>query len=177
MAGGSERSLAMLAAALEKEERGRDFYREAVARCTNELGKDIFRALVAEEGTHIQRIKQIYDTLQSGRQWSSEWKSFEGVNQNLQKLFEERMVKLGPKVKAESGDLEALDIGISMEQGAITFYEGELLNAVDQLEREFVECMISEERVHFASLEDMKFYLTDPESWFTEHERHGLDGG
>lgn len=171
-----DKSMAMLATALEKEERGRDFYRDAVSKCTNQLGKDIFKTLMEEEGIHIKRVKLIYDSLHSGKAWSGEWKSLKGTNEKLHELFHQRMVKLGPKVKAESNDVEALDIGLGMEQGAIDFYEEEFKRATDALERDFISCMIGEERIHYETLSDMKFYFTNPESWFVEHEHHVLDG-
>lgn len=176
MAEGAARSLQMLAAALEKEERGRDFYIKSASTCSNELGKDIFRVLASEEGIHIKRVGEIYSSLEKGKPWTDDWKAYRQQNENLQRLFRERMAKLGPKVKAETGDLEALDIGLQFEQGAIDFYEQEAKRAVDRIEREFIDRMIAEERSHFASLSDIKLYLTDPESWFTEAEHHGLDG-
>jgi rubrerythrin len=176
MAGTSDRSLTMLATALEKEERGRDFYRDAVNKCGNELGKEMFRTLMAEEGVHITRIKQIYESLSAGRAWTSEWRDLKGMNENLQELFRKRMAGLGPKVQPVTGDVEALEIGIEMEQGAINFYQEELQKAVDPFERDFLSSMIVEERGHYDTLSDMRFYYTNPESWFVEHERHGLDG-
>lgn len=172
----SDRSMKMLAAALEKEERGRDFYAKAVSTCTNELGKEIFRVLAAEEGIHIRRVKEIYDALSGGKSWSGDWKSYSTENENLRALFRQRMQKLGPKVTAGTPDLEAVEIGLTFEQGAIDFYEAELANATDALEREFIEVMIREERSHLASLSDVKLYLTNPESWYIEMERHTLDG-
>jgi rubrerythrin len=176
MTGELDKSMAMLATALEKEERGRDFYRDAVSKCSNQLGKDIFKSLMEEEGIHIRRVKLIYDSLHSGKVWSEEWKSLRGTNDNLKALFRQRMIKLGPKVKADSGDVEALDIGLAMEQGAIDFYGEELQRAADSVERDFITCMIGEERIHYEALADIKFYLTNPESWFAEHEHHVLDG-
>ena len=176
MAEQTERSLQMLATALEKEERGRDFYLKASTTCANFLGKDIFRVLATEEGIHITRCREIYESLRGGRAWTDDWRKHKQENENLQALFRKRMTELGPKVTTETGDLDALAIGLEFEQGAIRFYEDELLNATDRLEKDFIECMILEERVHYASLADMKHYLTNPESWFTEKEHHVLDG-
>ena len=58
-----DRTLQMLAIAIEKEEKGRDFYKDAVAKCANELGKQMFRTLMADEGVHIQRLKQIHEQI------------------------------------------------------------------------------------------------------------------
>jgi rubrerythrin len=177
MTEGTERSLQMLAAALEKEEKGREFYRDAAAKCSNDLAKEIFRVLTSEEGVHITRIKEIYTALEHGKSWSKEWKAHRFENDDLQNLLRSRADKLRSAVKGDTGEVEAVDVGIGMEQGAITFYTDQKAKATDGIEKEFVEQMIVEERTHLRSLEDLKLYLTDPESWFTETERHGLDGG
>lgn len=176
MAQETDRSLQMLATALEKEKRGRDFYAKAASTSTNELGKEVFGVLMLEEDIHIERVKEIYDSLKGAKSWSGDWRKHHLPNENLQELFRERMIELGTKVEAETGDLEAVDIGLGFEQGAIDFYEEELTKAEDPVEREFIERMIQEERSHFSSLSDLKLYLTNPQSWLTEMERHVLDG-
>lgn len=177
MAVGTDSSVKMLAAALEKEEKGRDFYKDAASRCSNELGKEMFSMLMADEGIHIKRIKDIYTSLEGGQGWTDEWKAHMGEHEDLKKLFAGRIEKLGPKVTSDAGDIEALEIGIEMEQGAITFYEDHLAKATDPLERDFVTLMIQEERGHYAALNDLKHYLEHPEAWFHERERSTLDGG
>ncbi len=79
-------------------------------------------------------------------------------------------------VKPNTGDLEALDVGVGMEQAAINFYLGEEPKAADTLEKQFITQMIAEERSHLRALEDLKLFFTNPESWHTEVEHHGLDG-
>jgi rubrerythrin len=177
MNSGSERSLQMLSAALEKEQKGCDFYKDAAAKCANPLGKELFKILIGEEGIHVKRIQEIYDHLQGGKSnWPETWKSLKGENPDVLALARKRISELGSKVKPESSDLEAIEIGIQMEQGAIKFYEDQLAKAVEPLEKEFVTLMINEEHNHFAALSDMKWYFTDPEAWFIEKEKHGLDG-
>ena len=68
------------------------------------------------------------------------------------------------------------NIGIDLEFRAISFYQQHVAKAVDPLEREFVDQMITEEKSHHAALSDMKLYFSDPAAWFGEHERHILDG-
>jgi rubrerythrin len=172
----SDRSLQMLATALEKEKKGREFYKDAAERCANELGKEMFRTLMAEEGIHIMRIREIYQALEGSKAWSDQWKAHKIRSGDLEKLIIQRVRILGPRVKAETGDMEAVKIGIEMEQGAISFYDEQLLKATDPLEREFIQCMVAEERGHFAALEDVKLYFENPQSWFVEKEHHVLDG-
>jgi rubrerythrin len=176
MAVGDDRSLKMLAAALEKEESGRDFYKDASERCSNELGRELFNTLIIEEGIQIKRIKQIYESLRGGGAWTEGWRSFEGVNEALQEVIRKRINVLGPKVQNIGKDLEAVEIGLQMEQSSINFYEQELPKATEALEKEFIKKMISEEHTHYASLADLKLYLTNPQSWFTEKESPTLDG-
>jgi rubrerythrin len=172
-----DRCLEMLATALEKEEKGRDFYKNAMEKCGNALGKELFRCLMADEGIHFNRVKQIYNSLHGGLPWSDEWKSMKGINEDLDKLTKQRITDLGSQVKPESGDLDALQIGIKMEQGAIDFYEKELKKTSHPMETEFIKCMINEERTHFRALEDLMLYFTNPESWYIEKERLPIDGG
>ncbi len=176
MGNGSERSLSMLAAAIEKEEQGKAFYEKSAATSTNELGRDIFSTLAVQEGVHIRRAKEIYDSLERGQGWTEQWKEHQQENEDLQALFRERINKHGKAAQAGSGDLEALGIGLEMEQEALNFYRKELEKAQDPVEKEFIERLIQEEHSHYESLADMKQYLTDPETWFVEHEKHTLDG-
>ena len=169
-------ALGMLTAALEKEKKGQEFYKKASENCVNPLGRDIFRHLMIDEGAHIIRVKEIFDTLSKGQGWNTDWKRHKVENEDLRKLFRKRMETLGSRVDGDNSDIEALSIGIEMEQGAINFYEEQLAKATDPLETEFVKVMINEERGHFGALEDLKLYFENPESWFAEKERGLLDG-
>ncbi len=131
---------------------------------------------MADESVHIQRVKKIYAMLQGGGTWAEDWKVHRTESEDLKKLIKRRATELGSKIKPETGDLEAVEIGISMEQGAIDFYDDQLKKSSDRMEQEFVRVMLSEERTHFAALQDLRLLFTNPESWFIEKERHGLDG-
>ena len=72
MANSQDRSLQMLFAALELEKKGEAFYKEAVITCQNDLGREIFRMLVKDEGLHMDRILKIYNSLKVGQTWSDQ---------------------------------------------------------------------------------------------------------
>jgi rubrerythrin len=177
MSDATDRSKQMLAAALQKEEWGRDFYLKAVSTCSNDLGKEMFRILAGEEGVHITRIREIYKGLAGGQKWTADWKAHKQNNENLEELLSAKMAAFGPRIKAETTDLEALNIALEFEQDAIQLFESELSSATDPIEREFITKMIAEERSHYASIANVKMFFVDPESWHVERERHGLDGG
>jgi rubrerythrin len=62
------------------------------------------------------------------------------------------------------------------EVRSIAFYENHLAQATDPLEQAFLKQMVQEEKSHYQALQDTHYYLTDPEGWFMEKERAGLEG-
>lgn len=171
-----DRSLKMLSTALEMEEKGRAFYERVVSTCTNSLGKEMFTTLMEDETVHMDRIKKIYESLCGGEAWCT-WDGSELPHGNLAAIFKKMAKEHGSEINVETGDLDALDIGIDFEARSVEFYETQLQKATDKLEKDFIKEMIVEEKDHYAALEDMKLYLSDPASWFRERERGGLDGG
>lgn len=176
MTGITKRALNMLATALTMEEKGKAFYQKAIEQCGNDLGQEIFRKLKADEDVHVERIQSIYASLTDNGAWSEEWKSHKVEHEDLGAFFRTLARKHGASIKADTGDIEALDIGIDFEQKAVTFYQEQLREASDELEREFIQHMITEEKGHHGALTDMKMYLENPEAWFLESERSLLDG-
>jgi rubrerythrin len=65
---------------------------------------------------------------------------------------------------------------MQLENASIQFFQSQLDVSTDPVEREFLENMIKEEREHFVLLADLKYYYTDPESWFMEKSGARLDG-
>jgi rubrerythrin len=172
-----KRAKKMLSTALEMEERGKAFYERAVSTCRNDMGKEIFQTLMEDEDVHMIRIRSIYERLSGKQAWSEEWKKLKVKHADLGGLFRNIAKKHGPKIVADTSDLEALDTGIDFEMISVEFYEEQLKKATNSLEQEFIRKMVAEERGHHAALTDMKFYLSDPAGWFREKERGGLDGG
>lgn len=170
-----DRSLSMLTAALEIEEKGKAYYEKAAQTCRNELCREIFQLLKDYEEKHIERINEIYKSLKSGGAWTEDLASFE-VAEKLNTVFKSLVQKRAKRVKADTGDVEALEIGIKFESASVKFYEDHQSRAPDGPEKKFAELMAAEEREHLRILSDMRFYYTDPEGWFMEKERAGLNG-
>jgi rubrerythrin len=62
------------------------------------------------------------------------------------------------------------------EGRSIAFYENHLAQATEPLEQAFLKQMVQEEKSHYRALQDTHYYLSDPEGWFMEKERAGLEG-
>lgn len=169
-------SIDMLNTALEMEEKGKTFYEKAVKTCGNPQCQEIFSSLVKDEVLHQDRIKQIHDTLTSGRCWTRDWESIKGSSENLGLLFKNLAARERKKIKAETTDVEALNIGLDFELTSVKFYQDHRVKTSDPLESAFLDQMIQEEKEHWKALKDTRYYLTDPEGWFMEKERAGLDG-
>jgi len=174
-----DRVMAMCATALEMEERGRRFYEDAASRCRNPAGRDMFRILKEQEVVHIRRIKRIYEAVQTGEGFPevSDPAEFASASEALEALFKGLAARHeAPAGSPDPSDLEAVETGIDLEQSAIAFYEGRRPQALDPKELTFIDLMIREEKGHHRTLNDMRFYLTDPAGWFREREHGGLDG-
>ncbi len=171
-----DRALEMLKTALTMEEEGEKFYRKAMEASKNELGRKIFETLMKDEKVHYGRILKIYNKLKDDHAWTSDWKSMDVGHKDVEVLFKEMAAEHGKTLQADPGELEALEVGIDFEYKTLKFYQDYLPEAVDPLEKEFVEKMVAEERGHYTALKDMKQFMADPAAWYQEMERGGLDG-
>lgn len=172
----NQRALKMLSVALDMEEKGRKFYEKAIAQSKNEMGREIFTKLRDDEIIHVERIRSIYESLEGGSGWSSEWKALQADHEDLGEIFRALAKKHGKEVQTGADDIKALKVGIDFEAAAVDFYTRQKTEAKDDLEREFCEKMIVEERGHHKVLSDMEQYFSDPAIFFMELEHSGLDG-
>ena len=171
-----DRFTQMLCTAQEMEEKGRAFYEKAFSTSENPLGKEIFRLLIDDEIVHLERIRKISDSLTKDQHWSEDWKNLQCPYQDLGQVFREMTSRYRQAGIAGSNDLEALKLALDFEQRSVAFYENQLAQAVDPVEQAFLLQMILEEKGHSRTLQDTQYYLSDPEGWFIEKERAGLDG-
>jgi rubrerythrin len=169
-------SIDMLDTAMEMEEKGKAFYEKAVKTCGNFQCKEIFSSLMKDEVLHQSRIKRIHDTLTAQKCWTRDWEAIKGFKEDLNSLFRNLASQERGKIKAETTDLEALDIGLDFESASVKFYQEHRTKTTDPIEAAFLDQMVQEEKGHWKALNDIRYYLTDPEGWFMEKERAGLDG-
>ncbi len=172
----TQTAIEMLKTALDMEDKGRLFYEKAMKSCENPVGKEIFTILKNDEDVHTLRIKVIYNQLTQGKTWNADWKNVQDAHADLRIIFRDLATKHGNKISANTNDVDALNIGIEFEMKAVGFYTEALARATDNLERDFIQQMIDEEKNHHDTLTDMKLYLVDPAAWFMEQEHSTMDG-
>ncbi len=176
MKGNGSGLLEYMCAALEIKEKMKALYAEASEKCSDHVGSETFRMLLKLEETHLDRLRTIHADLEKGNGDfnSCRFYDFEspGKSDVIKKIAKER--RAGAKVCLD--DLEIIERGMALENSSIEFWEDRLRQALGTIEREFLNYMIAEERGHYIMLADLKFYYLDPEHWFMEKSRAGLDG-
>lgn len=171
------KEMELLRTAMEMEKKGKAFYDKAAVTCKNRLGQEIFAMLAKDEVVHLERISKIYNSLEASSKWTDEWLKIGQAHAPVNTLFKDLASKHRTSTKADSSDLEALDVGIDLETKSVAFYEKQLSAATDPMEKKFAEKMIAEERSHRAVLIDTKAYLENPAAYFVEMEKPGFDRG
>jgi rubrerythrin len=170
-----DQALSMLDTALKMEEKGRKYYQEAAEKTENPVGKEVWQLLAGYEVSHMSRIREIYSAIMGDQGWRPDAAEFH-PSDDLSAMFRQVVERQAEHIRADTGDVEALETGIDFESASVKFYEEHLEKAEDPREKKFLEAMVAEERAHLDLLADMKLYYEDPESWFLEKDRVSLDG-
>lgn len=168
--------LAMLCAALELETREKAFYEKAIKDCPDEPGKEVFRILLADEEEHAKGIREIHDSLKSGKPWPESCSLFQRPSKDIRETIRKIAKRHSAEIKKGANPPDAFQVGLDLEKASIRFYEDLLEKASAPAERDFLKKMAEEEKVHRLLLLDMQFYYADPGGYFLEKEHRGLDG-
>jgi len=162
---------------LELKEQKAKFYGEWAQKCDDSVGRDILIAIQDAESRDVERLKTAQEEWSKTNEWSSvcryvpERTSIADVV--LQKVRESHK----NASKAGCGSVKfPLDVARELEEKAITLFRKQLENANSEDEKSFIEAFISEEKEHLRLLADLKYYYEDPQGWFMEKGRGGLDG-
>jgi rubrerythrin len=169
-----EYMLQALKDAVQMELEGRQFYLEAAKAAKGEGVRQILQSLAETEVYHIDRLKEIFASLQNDPHWSESMAVF-----TPPKHEPFLCVLAMAKENQETGgkdDLQALRTGIKMEECSIDYYTKLARESHDPLARRFFMSIAHEERGHFLTLMDMHNYLTLPEDWFYVTEMGHVDG-
>jgi rubrerythrin len=168
-------ALDMLETALKMEEKGQAFYGEALKVCQSPQVLEIFSVLLEDEKVHMSRIRQIYASLTTSTGWPQDWEKLP-PRKELEALFRDLAAKTRNELNKNISDLTAIGIALEFEQASILFYQDHRARTTHPTEAAFLDQMVLEEKAHWRALEDTRYLLTDPEGWFMEKERAGLDG-
>ncbi len=176
MANKSAHALEWISKALEMELKGKEYYESAITKSCNTTSRKMLEMLRDDEIIHMKRITIIYKKLEDEKIFTSDWKSFKTDSEDMKNFFRELKEKHDISQVCAASDIDALKIAVDFEEKSVRYYSDHLKTAQESIERLFLEAMVREEKGHRKAIEDMLFYLTNPEGYFREMEHGGLDG-
>lgn len=157
----------ILVAGAQKERASHDFYVEASRKTQHALGKKMFDMLAADETKHEHLLQS----------WANQGVCpvdvpFPPVDKEFLKKVK---AKLQEAVKAETTELQAIEIGQDMERKAVAFYQDAAGKAADAPSKNLFLRLKGEEDRHLAMLTDLYGYMANPELWSVRDERSNFD--
>ena len=171
-----DKTLKALQMAIQMEIDGKQFYLRASQSSANQLGRELFRSLAAEEDLHCQRFDKIYDDISHQRAWPKTYLKAD-PGPRLRTIFGQAAGEIGPGIKVATSELDAVKTAMDMENKTYDFYQDRCKHATYDAERDYYQALAAEERQHYLVLLDYHDYLSDPATWFASKEHSSLDGG
>ena len=155
-------------AAIKFEQDGQAYYRDAAAKSTNRIVKDMFEALARDEDKH--------------ETWLREMASVSLDLASHSKDLYDKLKGIYADAPAEStdsldDDIEAAKMAVDMEENSVKVYTDWAASSDTEELKELGNTLAGFEKYHVQLLQNAIFYLQQPSEWFTEEERWIFDGG
>lgn len=172
----NDKIVELMCAAIDIKDKMRNLYEGAAAKCSDDVGKSTFKMLEELEQEHLTRLEKLHAELAGGTAVFDSCRLYDFGTADRKEIMR-RIRQQGTSVSnACRDDIAAIETGMDLENKSIEFFIGKLRQASTPSEREFLNYLISEERAHYITLADLKFYYIDPEHWLMELGRTELDG-
>lgn len=135
--------------ALQLEQSGQRFYREAAERTIDEKGAKMFLSLVDDEVMHEQIIQRQLEALSKGEGWVLP-EGIGGVEADLDTpLFPKGKIELEKAIRPDASDLDALLFALKIENDSFSLYVEQAKAAVDPNAKRMYGYLVDAERTHF----------------------------
>ena len=157
----SNSSLSILDAigfAIELEQRGTHFYREAAKRMEDQEQRNLVLLLMGQTNQHLEHVKKIFDYVQSERgsdiaALDSETASYiTALGKNIGFPSESQAAQ---KVAGCTSVAQILDIAMQGEKDSLSLYKEISEKAVDAEVKKIFNALRSEEQIHVEKLGEM----------------------
>lgn len=152
--------------AIKLEINGRNFFQHAEEVTRHELGKKMFRRLADEEVKHLETFSSLFNQILKGKDWKRLIKSEELEEKS------DLIERLKASVKGEEGkgEIEALRIGMELEERAIKLFGKSAEEVNDPAAREIFQKITEEEKFHYDLLQAQYDSLTHSGFWLDSAE-------
>lgn len=163
----TERSPKALKAALEFEDKGKNFYLKTANAAADPLSQRLFNTLAGDEERHAERIREIYAALDKNQPWPVHTPAAQGrLEREIRGFFDSNRGALN----RETQQIEGYEFAIKMELTGIELYTKFARETDDPQEKSFFEALLVEERSHLEALRNVHFFLTQPGDWYEQDE-------
>jgi rubrerythrin len=149
-----------LSNAIEMELEGKAFFEEVGAKARNERTRNTFQSLAKQEQRHVDILGEEMKRLESGMDWAAleDMKRSAPTYPKISVFKDKELRRL--KFDPESGELEALRIGLEVEQKSIEYYRTAGAQASEPKAREVFNWLVGEEAGHLTVLKAEYSYRT-----------------
>jgi rubrerythrin len=144
--------LGILANAIDMELEGKEFFADVAAKAKVARTRDTFNSLVKQEQRHVDILGAELKRLEGGMGWASleDMKSSAPSYPKISVFKDKHIKRL--KFDPDSGELEALGIGIEVEKKSIDYYRSAANQSSDTKAREVFNWLVGEEAGHLTIL-------------------------
>jgi len=152
--------------AIKLEVNGQKFFLHAEEITQHELGKKMFRRLADEEVKHLETFSRIFSDILGGKDWKKHIRPAEF--QEKSDLIE----RLKESVKKEEGkgEVEAIRLGMELEERAIQLFQKAADDVDDPLAKEMFQKICEEEKFHYDLLQAQYDSVTHSGFWLDSAE-------
>ncbi|MBD3170293.1 MAG: hypothetical protein GF307_12480 [candidate division Zixibacteria bacterium] len=165
-----------LAASIEMEKKGHEFYTRTAQKSPNKNTQEVFTWLANEELKHIEAIKKFHENELAGDKSNFD----EIVGSVDPKQARAAIVKLfdgfEKNVPVDKEDLDALNFARDFENNGEQFYKKASEKASDPDVKKLFDFLVEEEQRHFRMIDDSMAFLENPEEWFHRKEKWHVEG-
>jgi len=172
---GEHERLNAVEVALGNEMREREFYLKHAQRTRNQVGKAMFQQIADEELEHYERLKELHERWEKSEKWP-ETVPLRVKDTIVKDVLKDMVAKVDEAPEKDDDDLQAIRTALEFEAKGAAHYARLRDEVSDPKEKDFFALLSRIENEHYVSLRDTEEYLTDPASWYTKAEHHGLDG-
>ncbi len=165
-----------LTAAIEMEKIGYNFFSDTAGKADEELAKEVFNFLAAEELNHLKAIEKFNQEFLSGEKIDADDVIAEMKENKPRKTINELFKNLSGTVSLEGTNLDAYKFAMDFERKGGEFYKKAEAEADDPGAKKLFGFLVGEEQKHFKIVESCLLYFENPEEFFHQRESWHMEG-
>lgn len=152
--------------AIKLEINGKNFFTHAAEITHNKLGRKMFQRLADEEVKHLEIFSKLFTSVLKEKDWK---KYVRGEELKGKSSLIEELASRMKKAEGKS-DIEALSIGMQLEEQAIEYFQKSAEEVDDPQAREIFLNICEEEKFHYDLLQSQRDSLTHSGFWLDSAE-------